>query len=104
MRPSVDLVSPPSPANRTSPNVMVSPAAPASFSTAILSPAATRYCLPPVRTIANMADTLRNLDDHGQGQTTVAARKAGLLREARQAVNAWVSGDARGAAGSGRRH
>src|SRR6188768_853412 len=44
----------PSPARRTSPSVIVSPASPASFSTAILSPAATRYCLPPVRTTANM--------------------------------------------------
>src|SRR5690606_24459962 len=44
----------PSPASRTSPSVIVSPASPASFSTAILSPAATRYCLPPVRTTANM--------------------------------------------------
>src|SRR5688572_9384874 len=55
VRPSVDFNSPPSPASSTSLSVMVSPASPASFSTTILSPAATRYCLPPVRTIANMA-------------------------------------------------
>ena len=35
-----------------------SPASPASFSTTILSPGATRYCLPPVRTIANMGHSL----------------------------------------------
>ncbi len=55
VRPSVERTSDPSPAKRTSPSVMVSPASPASFSTTILSPAATRYCLPPVRTTANMA-------------------------------------------------
>src|SRR6476661_7146950 len=54
VRPSVDFRSPPSPASRTSLRVTLSPASPASFSTTILSPAATRYCLPPVRTIANM--------------------------------------------------
>src|SRR4051812_8202729 len=53
--PSVERRSAPSPARRMSPSWMVSPASPASFSTTILSPAATRYCLPPVRTTANMA-------------------------------------------------
>src|SRR6185369_4836111 len=52
--PAASLISPASPASRTSPSVILSPASPASFSTAILSPAATRYCLPPVRTIANI--------------------------------------------------
>src|SRR5687768_7528741 len=67
--PSVFLRSPPSPASRTSPRVMVSPASPASFSTTILSPAATRYCLPPVRTIANMAffRCFKMLDRAGRG-------------------------------------
>src|SRR5687768_5102938 len=54
VKPSVERSSDPSPAIRISPSVMVSPASPASLSTTILSPAATRYCLPPVRTIANM--------------------------------------------------
>src|SRR3954471_2908166 len=55
VRPSVERRSAPSPARRMSPSWMVSPASPASFLTTILSPAATRYCLPPVRTTANMA-------------------------------------------------
>src|SRR5207237_4449546 len=54
VRPSFDFSSPPSAASRTSLRVTLSPASPASFSTTSLSPAATRYCLPPVRTIANM--------------------------------------------------
>ncbi len=45
----------PSPASRTSASVIDAPASPSSFSTTILSPAAPRYCLPPVRTTANMA-------------------------------------------------
>ena len=39
---------------RTSPRASVSPAAPSSFSIRISSPAATRYCLPPVLITANM--------------------------------------------------
>src|SRR5690606_22636871 len=54
VRPLASFTSPPSPASRISPSDTVSPASPLIFSTAILSPAATRYCLPPVRTIANM--------------------------------------------------
>src|SRR5688572_28263160 len=54
VRPDVDFRSLPSPASRTSSRLMLSPALPASFSTTILSPGATRYCLPPVRTIANI--------------------------------------------------
>src|SRR3569623_1406781 len=55
VRPSTDFSSEPSPASRTSPSVTDAPASPSILSTTILSPAATRYCLPPVRTIANMA-------------------------------------------------
>src|SRR5262245_51508856 len=39
---------------RTSPKDTLPLASPASFSTTILSPLATRYCLPPVLMIANM--------------------------------------------------
>src|SRR5947199_7711150 len=58
VRPSVDFRLPPSPASRMSPSVTLSPALPSSFSTTILSPGATRYCLPPVRTTANIFSSL----------------------------------------------
>ena len=44
----------PSPVIRTLSKVIFAPASPSSFSTTITSSLATRYCLPPVRTIANM--------------------------------------------------
>src|SRR5436853_6040072 len=56
--PAVDLRFDPSPASKTSPRVTLSPALPSSFSTTILSPGATRYCLPPVRTTANIVSSL----------------------------------------------
>src|SRR3546814_289766 len=71
----VSLRSEPSPASRTSSSVTVSPASPASFSTTILSPAATRYCLPPVRTTANMAlSNYLAYWPHGDGRETEAPR------------------------------
>src|SRR5262245_53428868 len=48
----------PAPTRRTSPNVTVSPTLPGSFSTLSLSPAATRYCLPPVLITAYMRTLL----------------------------------------------
>src|SRR3954447_5561393 len=54
----VDFRLPPSPTSRTSPRVILSPALPSSFSTTILSPGATRYCLPPVRTTAHIGSSL----------------------------------------------
>src|SRR3954447_6088995 len=62
VRPSVDLRLEPSPASTTSPKVTRSPALPSSFSTTILSPGATRYCLPPVRTTANIGSSLLELE------------------------------------------
>src|SRR5436309_857594 len=71
VRPLVDLRSPPSPASSTSPKVTRSPALPSSFSTTILSPGATRYCLPPVRTTANIGSSLpKNLDPHARAGAT----------------------------------
>src|SRR5437899_5000459 len=58
VRPLVDFKFEPSPARSTSPRVILSPALPSSFSTTILSPGATRYCLPPVRTTANIGSSL----------------------------------------------
>src|SRR4051794_7558609 len=57
---------------------MRSPALPSSFSTTILSPGATRYCLPPVRTTANIGFSLllRNSVPREQGSAnTGRARK-----------------------------
>src|SRR5918993_5833935 len=53
---------------------MLSPASPASFSTTILSPAVTRYCLPPVRTTANIGSLL--LQNWTRGRVQTPARKA----------------------------
>jgi hypothetical protein len=50
--PSVTL-SPPT--TSTSPNVMMVPTSPSTFSTFSLSSAATRYCLPPVLMTANIS-------------------------------------------------
>src|SRR5689334_4006320 len=60
VNPAVDFKLPPSPASRTSPSVILSPALPSSFSTTILSPGCTRYCFPPVRMTANMAFSSSN--------------------------------------------
>ena len=61
--------------------LMVSPASPASFSTTILSPAATRYCLPPVRTTANMAlSKLQMLSAQLVGRGRTPAREPGCYR------------------------
>src|SRR5687767_7421395 len=86
VRPEVDLRSLPSPASRTSSRLMLSPALPASFSTTILSPGATRYCLPPVRTIANIGSsflgyetvfrTLVGAQAQGQGKGSRGKRAA----------------------------
>src|SRR3954469_9244448 len=73
--PSVARSSAPSPARRMSPSWTVSPAFPAIFSTTILSPAATRYCLPPVRTTANMA--LSNNQNDVRAKTAAAEPRAG---------------------------
>src|SRR5437899_655318 len=48
----------PSPTIRTSPNSIVAPGSPASFSTEITSSLATRYCFPPVRITAYMGSKL----------------------------------------------
>src|SRR5688572_14141574 len=61
LRPEVDFSSEPSPASKTSSRLIESPVSPASFSTTILSPGATRYCLPPVRTTANIGLSLLHL-------------------------------------------
>jgi hypothetical protein len=56
--------------------LIVSPASPASFSTAILSPAATRYCLPPVRTTANMVFKSVRSDCRSFGMSRSTTKKA----------------------------
>src|SRR3954453_13073400 len=82
--PPVDLRLPPSPASSTSPSVTLSPALPSSFSTTILSPGATRYCFPPVRTTANIGSSLllRNSvpRERGSANTGCARKRAGYGR------------------------
>jgi hypothetical protein len=59
----------------------LSPASPASFSTTILSPGATRYCLPPVRTTANIGFSL--LRKIGSRARQARVRAAPLGKEGR---------------------
>src|SRR5688572_266348 len=73
---AASFISPPSPASRTSPSSIVSPASPASFSTAILSPAETRYCLPPVRTTANMVTSSVRFDCRSPRYTPQTTKRA----------------------------
>src|SRR6185503_16478012 len=104
VRPSVAFASPPSPAKRTSLRVIVSPALPASFSTTILSPAATRYCLPPVRTIANMGlSNNKTMDARGKPRTGTRAATEGSGRcqpdrviPAKHVLSACLAGSRRG--------
>ncbi len=58
MRPAVDSRFEPSPASSTSVMSTESPASPASFSTTILSPGATRYCLPPCARLRTLGHSL----------------------------------------------
>src|SRR5687767_8330951 len=90
LSPSTDLRSEPSPASSTSVMSIRCPASPASFSTTILSPGATRYCLPPVRTTANIGSSLlvRNgLPARVQRQALRVARKASRLWQRLWPVN-----------------
>src|SRR3546814_7122816 len=91
VRPLLSFSSVPSPASRTSSSAIVEPASPASFSTTILSPAATRYCLPPVRTTANMAYLfiLQCLCAKQMARPNAFAREAGPLLDCVRSVNAF---------------
>src|SRR4051794_7893871 len=100
VRPSVDFRLPPSPASRTSPSVTLSPALPSSLSTTILSPGATRYCLPPVRTTANIGSSLLlKLVLREQAPRRDRARKRaayGSRRAVSIAADRWLGAPVRG--------